>query len=224
MNKQQNGWGDDDNTMTWTDLPKSKIIKRDAWYTDEEWAAVERSQKPVEKVMNVWNKSVKKPVSIKDIMSEQVSKPQPKEEKSEPVTKRDLSPGWISARQVHNRSPNNIHPSRRNNMHESKKSPSIQDNIHPPRLNNMHASKKSPSFNKPRRDDGVKRRTKVCRHLIQHGNCRYKSCSFAHTKQEFSPIPCVYGHKCRFIDSKCLFIHPNETVTKLVGRLNLNLQ
>ena len=76
-------------------------------------------------------------------------------------------------------------------------------------------------------DIEIKTKTQICRSLISHTECPFKSkCAYIHYSDELGHIgDCGYGSKCvRYGKGKsnpCLFYHPGENRTKFLIRLGL---
>jgi len=89
-----------------------------------------------------------------------------------------------------------------------------------------------------RRKDPVKRVvkcTRLCRSFTNGGDCphRYR-CMFAHSMDEYNPIACSFGVRCRNTACKdgswenvgvrvCTFIHPNEDKSKYCSRIGTSV-
>ena len=57
-----------------------------------------------------------------------------------------------------------------------------------------------------------------CRHVINKGRCVLSFCSFAHSKEELTPPPCLFGNACKKIN--CNNIHPGESREDWLGKMN----
>ena len=68
-----------------------------------------------------------------------------------------------------------------------------------------------------------RKKTKFCNN---YSNCSYGTrCKYAHTLDELSPIPCLFGNKCTHFASymnTCKFIHPCENKQQYISRTNIN--
>lgn len=64
-------------------------------------------------------------------------------------------------------------------------------------------------------------KTKMCRNVLEYGECKRRVCTFAHSPEELRPANCFFGAECRFIHSKtkpCAFLHPGETNQQFLVR------
>lgn len=80
--------------------------------------------------------------------------------------------------------------------------------------------------------DTNKNKTQMCKSWFNNTTCRFKNCTFAHTKSELKPRMCNFGMKCKKIidtgyhiknnrNEICLFIHPNETKKSYLDRIQI---
>ena len=69
---------------------------------------------------------------------------------------------------------------------------------------------------------GARQKTKMCQYVLQKKKCPYKTCFFAHTFADLSPLPCNYDKKCKQRFKQCTFLHSDETKNDLCRRLKLN--
>ena len=72
------------------------------------------------------------------------------------------------------------------------------------------------------KEENAKRlvKTKLCRNILEHGECKRKICHFAHNGEELNDPPCAFGDNCRR-KNMCKFKHPQESTDKYRKRCNI---
>ena len=66
-----------------------------------------------------------------------------------------------------------------------------------------------------------KTHSKICLMISKRGRCKKEYCHFAHTLEEFTPIPCLFDEECRYKSSTCPYLHKGEDKHVIVKRLNV---
>lgn len=74
----------------------------------------------------------------------------------------------------------------------------------------------------PLDENTLKVYSKLCKHVIDHGNCSRKMCKFAHDLDSWSPKLCLFNEKCE--NTNCPYQHLPETKEELAKRLGFNVQ
>jgi hypothetical protein len=57
-----------------------------------------------------------------------------------------------------------------------------------------------------------------CTKPCENPTCSFKGCSFAHSKDEFTPVHCKNGERCPYAKTTCFYIHPTENKDQYITR------
>jgi hypothetical protein len=87
------------------------------------------------------------------------------------------------------------------------------------RMNAFHTIQKSTNITT--KTTTTKKKTKMCRNILNGKKCTYRICHFAHYIDELEPKGCAFENTCRYQQSTCFFIHPQESMDCFVERLGM---
>ena len=59
----------------------------------------------------------------------------------------------------------------------------------------------------------------ICSRAIRGVKCYNKKCTHAHTPKEFTPNPCRFSFRCKFIHTSCYFRHGKESKEDILTRI-----
>ena len=173
---------------------QNPVTIRDGWYTDNEWAEIEKTlpKKIVEEPKNPWSVVYKKTFNNSEKKTSTfVRGPEKRGERGDEQEKE--VDGWRVEKGRGGRG--------------EKINKNNQEGVAITTVTGVVAGL------------GDKKKTQMCRRVLERKRCSGK-CDFAHSTKELHPTECRFGDRCRII-TRCGFIHPTENKTQYIMRLGL---
>jgi hypothetical protein len=173
---------------------QNPVTIRDGWYTDDEWAEIEKTlpKKIVEENKNPWSTVYKKTFNNSEKKTSTVVRRTEKRGGGREGGREEVEDGWLVQKGKGGKEGGKEGGINKEGMVVTEVVTEVV---------------------------GDKKKSQMCRRILERKRCSGR-CDFAHSTKELQPMGCRFGNRCRII-SKCGFIHPTENKTQYIMRLGL---